>query len=53
VSNVIGYHNGNFVIETLEFQTPDHSRIPGVNQDAVQGTAQWNRDKFAEVFHMN
>ncbi|CAK9057107.1 unnamed protein product [Durusdinium trenchii] len=49
VDNSIGYTRKNCVLIAAEFNSSDYSRLPGVDADAVKGTAQWSAEKVQQV----
>ena len=49
VDNSIGYTRANCVLIAAEFNSSDYSRHPGVDADAVKGTAQWSAEKVQQV----
>lgn len=51
LDNSIGYVPGNVVFECLEFNTPDFARGHNVDKELIQGSPQWSKDKFDEVFY--
>jgi len=50
IDNRIGYVPGNVTLVCNEFNTADGSLNKGVDQDAVEGTAQWTRQLFLDAW---